>query len=266
MQTGTEASLEAVPASETTLVDVGGHRLRVRTLGQGSRSYLCLHGLLDTLEVWSEIEEPLAAQGRLILADQRAHGGSDAPPGPYQREDLARDVVALLDALEIERAVLIGHSMGGIVAMTTALAAPERVEALVLLGTASQCSEKVAGWYEEIARAGERDGLEGLARKVFGARTSRQLRGDAAGIAQLTRTLKSLWDDPLTPGLSRVSCPTLVVVGEKDPMGPRASSLIAEALPDATLRVLPEVGHWSHQEAPAKLVELLREWTARMEA
>ena len=59
------------------------------------------------------------------------------------------------------KAVLVGHSMGGIVSMATALACAERVAGLVLIGTASQCSEKVASWYEQIAQAGETDGLDG---------------------------------------------------------------------------------------------------------
>ncbi len=264
MRTGSDATAVPRPMTEARLVDVGGHRLRVRDLGQGPRCYLCLHGLLDTLEVWSRLEPELAAHGRLVLVDQRAHGESDAPPGPYRREELAADVIGLLDALEIQRAVLVGHSMGGIVAMTTALSAPERVEALVLLGTASQCSERVAGWYEEIAHAGETQGLPGLARKVFGSRSSREVRGDAAGIAHLTRTLRSLWDDPLTPELRRIDCPVLLVVGEQDPMGPKASSLIADALPDSTLRVLPGVGHWSHVESPDEVGEALRTFSTRM--
>ncbi len=264
MQTGSDPAAAPRAMAETRLVDVGGHRLRVRSLGRGSRCYVFLHGLLDTLEIWRRVEEKLTARGRLVLVDQRAHGESDAPPGPYRREELAADVIGLLDALEIERAVLVGHSMGGIVAMTTALSAPERVEALALLGTASQCSERVAGWYDEIAQAGETEGLPGLARKVFGSDSSRQVRGDAAGIAHLTRTLRSLWDDPLTPKLARIECPVVLVVGEKDPMGPKAWTLIADALPDSTLRVLPGVGHWSHVESPDEVVEALGTLTTRM--
>ena len=246
--------------SEGQLVDVGGHRLRIRAVGQGPPDFLCLHGLLDTLEVWHKVEPALAERGRVILVDQRGHGESDTPAGPYSRRDLASDLTSLLDTLGVERAFLIGHSMGGIVAMSTALASPERVAGLVLLGTASECSERIAGWYEELARTGETEGLPGLASRVFGPKSRRQVQGNATGIAHLTRTLRSLWDDPLTPQLARIECPALVIVGEKDQMGPKASTQIAHALPDATLHVLPGIGHWSHLECPTDLIHLIDTW------
>lgn len=242
------------------LIDVGGHSLQVESEGSGPPDFVCLHGLVDALGIWKRIAPGLAERGRVVRIDQRGHGGSQAPPGPYRREDLAADVIAVLDVLEIERAVLIGHSMGGIISMTTALAYPERVAGLVLLGTASQCTERVADWYERIALAGESDGNDGLARAIYGKGAKRKVDGDAQGIAHVTRTLKSLHADPLTPKLGAISCPVLLLVGSKDPMGPKASEIIAEALPDATLHVLPDLGHWTHVEAPEAVLEALAPW------
>jgi len=231
-------------------IDLGTHRLRVAEHGKGEPSFLCLHGLADTLEIWSHVIPSLARRGRVVAMDQRAHGESTAPPGPYRREDLAHDAVAVLDRLGISRAVLVGHSMGGIIAMTTALACPERVAGLVLIGTASQCSEPVAGWYEQIARAAETDGLAGLTRVIYGAASQHRLQGDPQGIAHVTRCLKSLYEDPLTPKLRAISCPTVLLVGDKDPMGPKASAIIQRQMPSAELQVIPDRGHWVHVEAP----------------
>ncbi len=241
-------------------LDVGAHRLRVASSGSGPPDFVCLHGLVDTLEIWDRLAGPLSERGRALRFDQRGHGESDAPAGPYRREDLAGDAIALLDRLEIERAVLVGHSLGGIVAMTAALAHPHRVAGLVLIGTASRCNEKVAGWYERIARAGERDGTAGLARAIYGEKASREVAGDACGIAHVTRTLVSLYDDPLTPRLAGLACPTLLLVGEKDPMGPKASRIIAEQAPRATLRVVPDRGHWLHVEAPERVLDAIDAW------
>ena len=238
----------------------GSFELRVREQGRGSRVFLCLHGLVDSLEIWDRLAPALAERGRVIAFDQRAHGESDAPPGPYSRDDLADDAVAVLDALGIERAVFVGHSMGGIVSMTAALRHPGRVAGLVLLGTASQCSERVAEWYERIARAGEAHGLRGLAETIYGKGSQRVVRGDARGIAEVTRTLKSLLDDPLTPKLASLRCPVLLLVGEKDPMGPRASDIIRNQIPDATLEVLPALAHWTHVEAPDQVIATLDRW------
>ncbi len=245
-----------------TRIDVGGHELRVQDEGSGPPDFVCLHGLVDRLEIWDRVAGPLAERGRVIRVDQRGHGESDAPAGPYRREDLAADVRALLDRLDLERAILVGHSMGGIIAMTTALAYPQRVAGLVLLGTAGQCSQKVAGWYERIARAGETDGTAGLAREIYGPKSRRRVRGDARGIAHVTRTLESLYDDPLTPKLGAVACPALLIVGEKDPMGSTASSLLQQSLPDARLELLAERGHWTHVEAPEAVVVAIDRWLA----
>ena len=236
-------------------VDVGGHALRVEVIGNGPPYFVCLHGLADTLEIWRRIAEPLAAHGQVVLVDQRAHGGSDAPPGPYVREDLAADVDALLSRIGIDRAVLIGHSLGGIVAMTTALVYPDRVAALVLIGTASECSAKVAAWYEQIASAAETGGLEGFKRAIYGDASRRSIAGDALGLGHVTRALKGLHDDPLTPRLATIACPVLLVVGEKDPMGRGASVIIQRGVEGAVLEVVPDRGHWVHVESPDVLLE-----------
>jgi pimeloyl-ACP methyl ester carboxylesterase len=247
---------------------VGGHVLRVREDGARDGSephFLCLHGLVDTLDIWDPLAAALTQYGSVLRVDQRGHGQSDAPPGPYRREDLAQDVVSLLDSRGIDRAILVGHSMGGIISMTTALAWPDRVAGLVLLGTASQCNTKTADWYERIATAGEADGNAGLARAIYGARTRKQIEGDAFGIAAVTRTLKSLSEDPLTPKLSALACRALLIVGEKDPMGPRASEIIHDAIPAgaATLQVLPGCGHWIHVEAADAVASAIGSWLAK---
>jgi pimeloyl-ACP methyl ester carboxylesterase len=241
----------------TRHVDVGGHHLRVGVEGRGPPDFVCLHGLADGLDVWHAMLAPLAARGRVVVLDQRAHGGSEAPPGPYRREDLAADVLAILDRLDIARAALIGHSLGGVVAMTAALARPERIAGLVLLGTASQASPEVARWYEQIARAAETEGLEGLARAIFGPATRRALRGNAEGLAHVTRCLKGLAEDPLTPRLHALECPVLIVAGDADPMGVGPSVVIQRHLPGATLEVIPGHGHWVHVSAPDALLALI---------
>jgi pimeloyl-ACP methyl ester carboxylesterase len=251
----------------TRRIEAGGHALRIRSGGSGERHLLCLHGLVDTLEIWDRIAPELERRARVSRIDQRGHGESDAPPGPYSRSDLARDVVAALDAEGVDETILVGHSMGGIVAMATALAHPDRVAGLVLIGSTSQCAEKVAAWYERIARAGEEHGTEGLARAIYGENPKREVRGDARGISHVTRMLKSLHDDPLTPKLAELGCPVLVIVGEKDPMGPKASRILHAALPDgrSELVSIPARGHWLHVEAVDEVVAALDGWLGKIE-
>ena len=97
----------------TRAVSKGDHTLRVRSEGAGPRQFLALHGLVDSLDIWQRLAPALASRGRVTRYDQRGHGNSGAPSGPYSREDLAADAVSVLDSLEIDRAILLGHSMGG---------------------------------------------------------------------------------------------------------------------------------------------------------
>jgi 3-oxoadipate enol-lactonase len=176
-------------------------------------------------------------------------------------------VVAVLDAEGIDQTILVGHSMGGIVAMETALAYPERIAGLVLIGTTSECREKIAGWYERIALAGERDGTAGLGRAIYGEKSTKQIAGDAQGIAHVTRMLKSLFDDPLTPKLGEIQCPALMTVGEKDPMGPKASEIVHAAMPKGRAELLhvPDKGHWLQLEAVNDVVAALDQWLEKFE-
>jgi 3-oxoadipate enol-lactonase len=249
------------------LVDVGGHSIHSASSGDGARHFLCLHGLVDTGRIWDRLAPALEARGRVCRIDQRGHGTSEAPDGPYSRADLARDVVAVLDAENVAQTILIGHSMGGIVAMETALASPDRVAGLVLIGTTSECREKVAAWYERIALAGEKDGRDGLRRAIYGEKTKKEIVGNAQGIAHVTRMLKSLYDDPLTPKLGDVQCPALLAVGEKDPMGPKASEIVHGALPAgrADLVRIAERGHWLQLDSIDELVDALDPWLAKFE-
>lgn len=252
--------------STTRMVDVDGHRLRLAVSGSGPPDFLCLHGLVDRIEIWDRITAPLSERGRVARLDQRGHGESEAPPGPYWREDLAADVAAVIGELDAEKVVLVGHSMGGIISMTTALAYPRQIAGLVLIGTASQCNEKTAGWYERIALAGEKDGSAGLARAIYGEKSRKVIRGDAKGIAEVTRTLKSLYEDPLTPKLCAIECPVLLIVGDKDPMGSGASSIIAAQLPDAELVTVPDCGHWVHVEQPETVLDSIDGFLPRLDS
>lgn len=253
--------------SEPRRLAIGDHEINVLSQAEGKRHFTCLHGLVDTLAIWSRLSRALESRGRVTRIDQRGHGASASPEGPYSRADLADDVAGVLDAEAVEQSILVGHSMGGIVAMETALRHPDRVAGLVLIGTTSECKEKVAGWYERIALAGERDGNAGLRRAIYGEKATQEIEGDAQGIAHVTRMLKSLHSDPLTPKLGEVRCPALLAVGEKDPMGPKASEIVFAALPPGRAEILrvPDKGHWLQVEAVDPLVDMLDGWLARFE-
>ena len=253
--------------SDAKLVSLGDHSINVLSQGQGEGHFTCLHGLVDTLDIWKRLLPSLESRGRVTHIDQRGHGESDSPEGPYSRADLAADVNGVLKAEGIDKTILVGHSMGGIVAMATALEYPERIAGLVLIGTTSECREKVAGWYERIALSGENDGNEGLVRAIYGEKSRNTIAGNAQGIAHVTRMLKSLFSDPLTPKLVNIQCPALLAVGEKDLMGAKASHIVHDAMPAGRARLLqiPEKGHWLQIEAVDEVVAALDSWLTECE-
>lgn len=249
------------PTRGTRMVDLGTHQLRARVSGAGERTFALVHGLADTLEIWDDLAPLLEPLGRVIRFDQRAHGDSSAPAGPSSRDDLAADLLALLDRLGAPRAVLVGHSLGGVAAICAALAAPERVAGLVLIGTASQCNQGTARWYRDIVRAGEVNALEGLAKAIYGPMSTRRVRGDAPGLVEVVRSLVSLHEEPLTPRLGEIACPTLVLVGGADPMGTAPSVIVQRGIPGARLEVLDGKGHWLQNEAPAEVATAIESWS-----
>ena len=133
----------------------------------------------------------------------------------------------------------------------------------MLIGTTSAANAKAAAWYSKIAQAGIEEGVEGLARTIYGTGKQREIRGDAIGIAEVTRTLEALRTDPLTPRLAEVECPALLVVGEHDPMGVKASEIVADAITDSTVEFVDGVGHWVHVQQPDAVIVACDAWSSR---
>lgn len=120
--------------SDVTLAT--GVRIRYAEQGDpGGPAVIFLHGFSDSWFSWSRVLPLIPARYHVIAPDSRGHGGSDKPEGGYAMRDLAGDVLALMDALHLERATIVGHSMGSVVAQQIAVAAPGRVERLVLVGS-----------------------------------------------------------------------------------------------------------------------------------
>ena len=133
--------------------------------GDPGAPVLLLGGSLGTtLEMW-DAQLPLAERLRLVRFDQRGHGGSPVPPAPYEIADLGRDVLALMDALGIERASYCGVSIGGMVGLWLGANAPERLERLVVICTAAHLPPASA-WRERAAAVLEAGSTEVLADTV----------------------------------------------------------------------------------------------------
>lgn len=228
-----------------------------------------LHGFPLDLSMWDAQRETIGSMYRVITPDLRGHGRTAAPDGIYPVDDMADDVIELLDALKISEPVVLGGlSMGGYIALSIAVRYPKRLRGLMLMDTrASADSPEAARIREELAREVEETESAGpvvasMLPKLFGpAGTARrpELVGQMREVMERTvpravaGTLRGLAARPdRTADLSRITLPTLVMTGSDDAMIPiEESRAMSSAIPNAELVIIPDSGHLAPVENPA---------------
>lgn len=239
---------------------------------------MLLHAFPVDSRMWDGVRAPLAARGRLITPDQRGLGRSPLPESGREPslDDAARDVLAMLDRLELDRVVLGGCSMGGYLTMAVLRAAPERVDGVVLIDTkASADGDQARANRLAMAERVEREGVGFLPDPtvplVLG-KTTREQRPEVverlreivaaqppAGVAWAQRAMAARPDSVET--LRALDVPALVIVGEEDELTriDEAHAMV-DAIPGATLEVIPAAGHLSPMEDPASVAEAILSW------
>jgi pimeloyl-ACP methyl ester carboxylesterase len=244
---------------------------------EGDPAILLLHGLLFDGGMWRKQVEPLSEVGRVIVIDGPGHGKSEAPPR-FTLEDHA-DALAIdaFSELRVHKAVLVGLSWGGMLAMRAAIQHPMRVSAMALLDTSAEAEslkEKIR--YRAFIALCRRYGMprwfvdRELGHLMFGPKTL-ATRGNEL-LETFTRTVNGYPRDGMaraalavtvhrtdvTPKLRGVACPTLVVCGREDRATPPAKSqALAAKIRDARLEWVAECGHMSAIEAPEQVNALL---------
>ncbi len=227
---------------------------------------IALHGIGGGAGFWAGLSLPL------IPWDQPGYGGTPLPPR-LDFPALADALVAFMDARGLAQADLVGHSMGGMVALEAALRHPARVRRLVLLATTPAFGGRDPAFAEAFLRArhapreagGTRaDSAAALVEGLFGpGATPAMLEAARASMAQVPEatyraTLRCLTTFDRRAGLPGVTQPTLCIAGSADATAPeRTMRRMAEAIPGARMAVLP-TGHMPQLEAPAALSALLR--------
>jgi pimeloyl-ACP methyl ester carboxylesterase len=223
---------------------------------------LLTHGYCASSRMWRGQVEAFSGDHRLITWDLRGHGQSDSPEeiSEYTEAVAVDDMAALLDTCGIERAVIGGHSLGGYLSLAFRLKYPERVRALVLLGSGPgyRSDEAREGWNqncEERARAFEEKGLDALGE---GTEVQDAQHRSAEGLARAARgTLKQV-DARVMESLKGIVTPTLVVVGEKDRPFLGASEYMAKKIPSAVRVVIEDAGHAANMQQPEVFDAALR--------
>ena len=214
---------------------------------------LMTHGFTGSSADFAKLVAPLGRSHTVITWDLRGHGKSDSPadPAAYSIEISLRDMAALLDRAGAERAVLVGHSLGGYLSLAFHLAHPERVSALVLIGTGP-------GYRKDEARAGWNEMVETRAHGL-------EKQGpDSIGLVHAARGILAQRDAKVIESLPSIRVPTLVAVGENDKPFLAGSRYMAEKIPGAELAVIPGAGHSPNLSKPVEFHRALEAFLARI--
>jgi pimeloyl-ACP methyl ester carboxylesterase len=270
--------------AENRSVDIGGATLVYRRFGDSETDappLLCLQHFRGNLDNWDPaLVDRLAAEREVILLDNRGVGASTGVV-PDNVEDMARDVLRFIDALDLRRVDVLGFSLGGYIAQELALVRPRLIRRLVLAGTAPQGAPGIHRWSDEVYALATPDvpnpeGFIGLffsgseasrakGREYFGRIMARSVDRDeptdlAARDAQLTAITRWGIPDPSKLAhLAAITQPTLVANGDDDKMMITENSrLLAAGLPDAQLRIYPDAGHGFLDQYPEQFAEDVR--------
>jgi pimeloyl-ACP methyl ester carboxylesterase len=266
---------------------VHGHRRAFVLAGSGP-PLLLLHGIGNSAQTWAGVIDQLAATHTVLVPDLLGHGASDKPRGDYSIAGYANGMRDLLSVLDIEQATVVGHSLGGGIALQFAYQFPERCQRLVLVGSGGLGPELSAG-----LRAATLPGAEAVLTALTGVsgvmRTGLRLVnafGEAAGWKRVRdlaeageallalkdvearraflRTLRGVVDarGQAVSALDRLylanAIPMLVVWGSRDPIVPAAHADAVRALvPTARVQVFEGAGHWPHLDDPDRFCTVL---------
>ena len=269
-------------------ITLHGHSVSYRRAGWGPLIVL-IHGITGSSETWEDVMEPLAEKYTVVAPDLLGHGASAKPRGDYSLGAYASGIRDLLGAIGHDRGTIIGHSLGGGVAMQMAYQFPERCERLVLVSSGG-LGREVHAMLRAATLPGSELVLPMLASsRVLNATTAvgdffgrlglragpdleEMWRGfsslnDVGARAAFIHTLRGIVD----PGGQRVNAtdrlylarrvPTLLLWGERDPIIPVEHGRAAcELIPGCRFETFPDAGHFPHRTAPREFVRVLEDF------
>jgi 2-succinyl-6-hydroxy-2,4-cyclohexadiene-1-carboxylate synthase len=255
----------------TAVTTDDGVRLAVEVQGDGPL-LLLVHGFTGAKEDFADQVPALARFATVARFDHRGHGESDKPDDAhaYSLDRLAADVLQVADALDFPRFRLLGWSMGGMAARRVVLAHPDRVDALVLMGTSPGCPSGVDPDMVEMGAAVALTEGMVVVRQLLdeldplGTPADQRLKQERPGHLEYQRTnffavppvayaalIQEIAQQPnQLAELGSVACPTLVIVGEQDEPFLADCHAIAATIPGAELVVVPDAGHAPQFENP----------------
>jgi pyruvate dehydrogenase E2 component (dihydrolipoamide acetyltransferase) len=265
------------PAVETA--DIGGRKICYVGTGQDGEVVLLIHGYGGDRNSWLFLQEPLAARHRVYALDLPGHGTSSKDVGTGSVAMFAEVVLGVLDAIGAERAHLVGHSLGGSVAVAVAARDPRRISSLTLIAPSGLGSEINAGYLRAFADAQTRRELKPVVGQLFADESlvTRHVIDDLLAYKRLDgvdAALHTLADTLLDGDTQRIdsaaalaalaalgdAMPVTVVWGSADRIIPAGQ---AQSVAGAVHHLLDDTGHMPHMERPAEVQAAIEEAIAR---
>ncbi len=250
--------------------------LRTRCeLSGGQGPVLVFSNSLGTdLSMWEPQMAQLAQRFRILRYDTRGHGQSSVTPGDYTIEQLGRDVLDLLDTLDLDRVHFCGLSMGGMIGMWLGINAPSRVRRLVLSNTAARIGNAEM-WNARIATV-RKEGMKPVAAAVIERWFTAEFR--AAFPAEMAKAQNMLENTPPAgyaaccsairdmdqrDAVGQIKLPTLIIYGEKDPVAPAPDAEFMHAQIAGSAKVALNAAHLSNVEQPVAFTEAVSSFLSR---
>ena len=255
-----------------------GVKVYFESFGQGKTPIVFLHPWSTNRYIWANQLTAFARNHQCVVMDHRGHGMSDKPEAGYAIGEMAADVVAVLDELGIEKAVLVGNSIGGMIAMQTNLDAPDRVIANLILSSGTNIG---ADTPPEVAEAMQKDwrGVFSMLLESAISEESKKAKPEIStfmdGCFRVDENFTeavffaSLMDPNgvfswnITDRLKEITKPTLIIAGRQDgATTPEQNQLLADNIPNAEIKIFDHVAHFCQLEDPklfnAELTEFLK--------
>ncbi|MEU1917437.1 alpha/beta fold hydrolase [Streptomyces massasporeus] len=238
-----------------------------RPAGRPTTTFLLLHGLAGHQGEWDTLAAQLSADGnRVVTYDARGHGASTRVPPTATREAHVRDAVTLIEELDLAPVTLLGQSLGGHTAMLLAASRPHLVSSLILIeagpaGPSPDLPAQIATWLdswptpfksraEAEAFLGHEAWTRALVRRDDGWHPTWDRTTIIASVAELATT--AYWEE-----WSRITCPTLLIQGERGTMRPEEPSMMLTRRPRTQLVRVPDAAHDVHLDQPTRLHEAI---------
>jgi pimeloyl-ACP methyl ester carboxylesterase len=276
---------EQLADPDSRFMDVNGVRLHYKDAGQGEPALILLHGFGASAYSWREVIGPLAQRARVIAMDRPAFGltsrplrGQWAGQNPYGPDAQPELIIGLMDKLNVRRAVLVGHSAGGSVAMLTALRYPDRVPSVIFVDAAIYAGGGLPAWLRPLLATPQARWYGPLiVRYIFNTRgdsiiasawrdTSKLTPAILAGYRRPLRARdwdRAFWEFllagrplDLASRLDELTMPALVITGDHDTWVDTAlSRRLAAELPHAELVEIPDCNHLPQEEQPQAFLQ-----------